>query len=91
LFKRWRINGASTSHNPSEIWKPPVVGLEEVKRKLARALNAALDPLRERRADVLARPGRVREILMEGSLRARRIAQETMKQVREAVGLAYGA
>ena len=67
------------------------VGDVEVKRKLARALNAALDPLRERRADVLARPGRVREILMDGSLRARRIAQETMKQVREAVGLAYGA
>ena len=67
------------------------VGDVEVKKKLARALNAALDPMRERRAEVLSRPGRVREILMDGSLRARRIAQETMKQVREAVGLAYGA
>ena len=66
------------------------VGDVEVKQKLARALNAALDPLRERRAEVLARPGRVREILMDGSLRARGIAQETMKEVREAVGLAYG-
>ena len=65
------------------------VGDVEVKQKLARALDAALDPLRERRAEVLARPGRVREILMDGSLRARRIAQETMEQVREAVGLAY--
>ena len=65
------------------------VGDVEVKQELARALNAALDPLRERRAEALARPGRVREILMDGSLRARRIAQETMKQVREAVGLAY--
>jgi len=67
------------------------VGDVEVKKKLARALEAALGPLRERRAEALARPGRVREILMDGSLRARRIAQETMKQVREAVGLAYGA
>ena len=33
------------------------VGDVEVKQKLARALNAALDPLRERRAEVLARPG----------------------------------
>ncbi len=65
------------------------VGDVEVKQKLARALNAALDPLRERRAEVLSRPGRVREILMDGSLRARRIARETMEQVREAVGLAY--
>ena len=67
------------------------VGDVEVKKKLARALEAALGPLRERRAEALARPGRVREILMDGSLRARRIAQATMTQVREAVGLAYGA
>ena len=70
-------------------YRAGAVGDVEVKRKLARALNATLDPLRERRAEVLARPGRVREILMDGSLRARRIARETMEQVREAVGLAY--
>ena len=70
-------------------YRAGTVGDVEVKQKLARALNAALDPLRERRAEVLSRPGRVREILMEGSLRARRIARETMEQVREAVGLAY--
>ena len=70
-------------------YRAGTVGDVEVKQKLARALNAALDPLRERRAEVLARPGQVREILMDGSLRARRIAQETMKEVREAVGLAY--
>ena len=70
-------------------YRAGAVGDVEVKRKLARALDAALDPLRERRAEVAARPGRVREILMDGSLRARRIARETMKQVREAVGLVY--
>ena len=70
-------------------YRAGTVGDVEVKQKLARALNAALDPLRERRAEVLSRPGRVREILMDGSLRARRIARETMEQVREAVGLAY--
>ena len=70
-------------------YRAGTVGDVEVKQKLARALNAALDPLRERRAEVRSRPGRVREILMDGSLRARRIARETMEQVREAVGLAY--
>ena len=70
-------------------YRAGAVGDVEVKQKLARALNAALDPLRERRAEVLARPGRVREILMDGSLRARRIARETMEQVRGAVGLTY--
>ena len=70
-------------------YRAGTVGDVEVKKKLVRALDAALGPLRERRAEVLARPGRVREILMDGSQRARRIARETMAQVREAVGLAY--
>jgi tryptophanyl-tRNA synthetase len=65
------------------------VGDVEVKDKLSRAMNAALEPLRERRAEVLQSPGRVREILFEGSARARNIAVETMVRVRDAVKLKY--
>jgi len=70
-------------------YRTGTVGDVEVKQKLTRAINTTLDPLRERRAEVLSRPGRVREILMDGSSRARRIAQETMTEVREAVKLSY--
>ena len=65
------------------------VGDVEVKTKLARAMNATLAPMRERRREVMARPDRVREILMEGSRRARGIAEVTMERVREAVKLRY--
>jgi tryptophanyl-tRNA synthetase len=65
------------------------VGDVEVKTKLASALNAYLAPLRERRAVVLARPERLREILFEGSKRARAVAVETMERVRGAVKIAY--
>lgn len=65
------------------------VGDVEVKTKLANAINAMLDPMRERRRQVLARPGDVREILVEGSRRARAIAQDTMARVRQAVKLKY--
>ena len=65
------------------------VGDVEVKRSLVRAINEVLDPLRERRAKLLARPGRMREIVLDGSSRARAIARETMAEVREAVQLAY--
>jgi tryptophanyl-tRNA synthetase len=65
------------------------VGDVEVKTKLATALNAYLDPIRERRAAALANPGRLREILFEGSKRARVIAGETMERVRSAVKIAY--
>ena len=65
------------------------VGDVEVKTKLAAALNAHLEPMRARRAGVLAKPDRLREILHEGSRRARTIAAETMERVRAAVKLSY--
>jgi len=65
------------------------VGDVEVKTKLAVALNARLDPIRERRAAVLAKPDGLREILFEGSRRARASAAETMARVRDAMKIAY--
>ena len=65
------------------------VGDVEVKTKLAAAINARLDPIRERRAAVLAEPDRLREILFEGSKRARTVAGQTMGRVREAMKIAY--
>ena len=65
------------------------VGDVEVKTKLAAAINTLLEPIRERRERALARPGYVREVLMEGSRRARGVAQHTMERVRDAVKLKY--
>ena len=60
-----------------------------MKTRLANALNARLDPIRERRAAVLAKPERLREILFEGSKRAQRVAAGTMERVRDAVKISY--
>jgi tryptophanyl-tRNA synthetase len=65
------------------------VGDVEVKTKLARALNNLLEPMRQRRAEVLARPGELRDRVFESSARARRIAQDTMERVRAAVRIRY--
>jgi tryptophanyl-tRNA synthetase len=70
-------------------YRAGAVGDVEVKTKLARAVNAVLEPLRERRREVLARPDRIREVLVEGSRKARVIAQATMERVRDAVRLRY--
>jgi tryptophanyl-tRNA synthetase len=70
-------------------YRAGTVGDVEVKTKLARALNAHLDPLRARRADLVANPKRLEEILREGSKKARAVAAETMERVREAVKLRY--
>jgi tryptophanyl-tRNA synthetase len=65
------------------------VGDVEVKTKLARALNAHLEPMRARRAEILARASTLRDILHQGSRKARGIAEETMERVRTAVKLRY--
>jgi tryptophanyl-tRNA synthetase len=70
-------------------YRAGTVGDVEVKKKLARAMNAALTPMRERRREVMARPERIREILVEGSKKARGIAHQTMERVRDAVKLRY--
>ncbi|MGE3275549.1 MAG: tryptophan--tRNA ligase [Vicinamibacterales bacterium] len=65
------------------------VGDVEVKTKLAAAINARLEPIRQRRAEALARPGYIREVLVEGSRKARLTAHETMERVRAAMKLSY--
>ena len=65
------------------------VGDVEVKTKLADAINAMLEPMRERRRALVARPGYLRDVLFEGSARARRHAETTMKRVRDAMKLTY--
>ncbi len=63
------------------------VGDVEVKKKLAKAINAFLEPMRERRARYEAQPGLVEDVLVAGTEKARSEAQNTMALVREAMGL----
>ncbi len=71
------------------LYREGKVGDVEVKQALADAINAYLEPMRERRGEVLGRPGRIREILLDGSATARAVAQKTMRDVRDAIGLTY--
>jgi tryptophanyl-tRNA synthetase len=61
------------------------IGCIECKSKMADHLITWITPVRERRVEYEKRPGRVLEMIDEGSKRARRVAQGTMERVREAV------
>jgi len=64
------------------------VGDVEVKEKLAIALNNFLDPIRERRARYAEQKGLVEQIIYEGTLRTREVTDETLYEMKKAMGLA---
>jgi tryptophanyl-tRNA synthetase len=64
------------------------VGDVEVKQKLIVALETFLEPIRARRAEVAARPEVVGEVLAAGGERVRALSRETLREARDAMGLA---
>ncbi len=64
------------------------IGCVECKRMLAKDLNAHLEPFRARRAELAEKPEHIWDVLHDGARRACVIADETMREVREAIGLA---
>jgi len=63
------------------------IGCVECKTLLAEKINAALAPLRERRAELAAKPEYIKEVLADGAKRASVIARETLKEVKQKMGL----
>ena len=62
-------------------------GYGDFKKRLAEAYWDHFAAMRDRRAEILADPGYVDEVLAKGALRAREEAAKTLDRVRKAVGL----
>lgn len=63
------------------------IGCGDCKALLAESMLEGMRPLMERRAELVAKPKEVDEILDEGTERARKVAQNTMRKVKEAMKL----
>lgn len=61
------------------------VGCVACKKMLAGKLEEIISPIRERRSEIERQAGLVDDVLAEGADRARKEAQKTMEQAREAV------
>ena len=65
------------------------LGDVKIKRYLNKVLEAELAPIRERREKFAQDEDVVYEMLLEGSKKANKVANETLEQVRDAIGLNY--
>lgn len=63
------------------------IGCVDCKKKFAQNLNQHLAPFRDRRAELGQNPNHVWDVLEEGGQRARKIAKETITEVKDAIGL----
>jgi tryptophanyl-tRNA synthetase len=77
--KAWVVNGCTTAS----------IGCLDCKQPVIDAIKAEQKPWRERAEALMANPKHVHWIVEIGTERARTVARETMREVRDAMGLAY--
>lgn len=64
-------------------------GSGTLKKRLTASLNDYFAPIRERRAELAADEGHLREVLREGNERANAVADQTLAEVRTAMRMVY--
>jgi tryptophanyl-tRNA synthetase len=77
--KQWVRKGCTTAG----------IGCLECKQPVIDAIVREQQPMHERAQQYLDDPSLVRAIVADGCDKARKLAQETMRDVREAMGLSY--
>jgi tryptophanyl-tRNA synthetase len=77
--KKWAHQGCTTAG----------IGCLECKQPVIEAIQAELAPMRERAQVYLDDPTLVKNIVADGCDKAKKLAEETMREVREAMGLSY--
>jgi tryptophanyl-tRNA synthetase len=62
------------------------IGCLDCKKVLLENLFKVLNPIWSKRNDILKKPGIIEEIVQQGSDKARKVSEETMCRVRDAIG-----
>ncbi|MFZ6774255.1 tryptophan--tRNA ligase [Undibacterium sp. SXout7W] len=77
--QEWVLKGCRTAS----------IGCIECKQPVIDSILKEQDPIRERAQQYLDDPSLVRAIVADGCEKARKLAQDTMRDIREAMGLSY--
>ena len=90
----WQLHEVYSDNNIKD-WvqigcKSASIGCIECKQPVIEAVLKELKPIQERAAQYAEDPTLVKNIVAEGCEKARKLARETMRDVRDAMGLNYG-
>jgi tryptophanyl-tRNA synthetase len=86
----YSLHGAFNSPKLEEIasqCRAAAIGCVDCKKLLAQEINDTLKPFRERRNELAQKPDYIKEVIAEGARRAQTIARETIREVKEKMGL----
>lgn len=61
----------------------------QLKQELAEAIFSQLRPIQERRLELEANPEYINSVIVDGAEKARQVAQQTLREVKEKMGLAW--
>ena len=65
------------------------LGDVKIKKRLIEVLNSFLDPIRQKRADYAKNIDYVEHVLQDGGKKANELANKTLKEMRDAMGINY--
>lgn len=88
VFQLYRFFAAKDEQDElAERYRKGGMGYGEAKEALYQAIDREVAPLRDAYEDYRSRPDYLRDVLSDGARRARAIAEQTIGEVREAIGI----
>ncbi len=78
-------SNAETVEEINDKCRTAAIGCVECKKVMAQNLIKSLEPIREKREYYLSKPELIKEIFNDGNSKAKKIAGQTMKEVRSAI------
>lgn len=87
IYRLHQFYSAAQTEDIGQQCRSAAIGCVDCKKLLAEHLNSALAPFRERRAQIAVRPDYVKEVISDGARRASVIARETLREVKQKMGL----
>lgn len=89
VYQYQKAFNSTESDNIMEMCKNAGIGCAACKRSLSNVLNSILTPIREKRKEYEENMDVVKEIVLSGTNEVKKVAEETMREIRGAMSIEY--